>query len=52
MAKNLAYLAQLDALEQWYLQVRRPFFAAQQLGEAVYEGALDMICLLYTSRCV
>ena len=50
VAKNLAYLAQLDALEQWYLQVRRPFFAAQQLGEAVYEGALDMIGLARAER--
>jgi UDP-N-acetylglucosamine/UDP-N-acetylgalactosamine diphosphorylase len=43
VAKNLGYLAQLCALEAWYRQVRRPFFAAQALGEHVYDGALEML---------
>lgn len=43
LAKNLHYLANLDALEQWYAHVRRPFFAAQPLGELVHEGAVEMI---------
>ena len=50
VAKNLTYLANLDALEQWYRHVRRPFFAAQPLGELVYEGALEMIASARTER--
>lgn len=40
IARNLTYVGSLDALEAWYRGVRRPFFAAQELGELVYEGAL------------
>ena len=50
LAKNLRYLANLDALEQWYRHVRRPFFAAQPLGELVYEGALEMLALARAER--
>lgn len=50
VAKNLRYLANLDALEQWYRHVRRPFFAAQPLGEAVFEGALEMIASARAER--
>ncbi len=37
---NLLYFANLLALDAWYKQVRRPFFEAQPLGAALYEGAL------------
>lgn len=40
VAKNLGYLAQLDALEAWYRGVRAPFFASQPLGDHVLAGAL------------
>ena len=40
LRRNLTYVASLDALEAWYRGVRRPFFAAQELGDLVYEGAL------------
>ncbi len=40
LAKNLAYLANLDALEAWYRLARAPFFAVQPLGDLVLEGAL------------
>ena len=40
LERNLTYVANLDALEAWYRGVRRPFFAAQELGGFVYEGAL------------
>ena len=40
VARNLTYIASLDALEAWYREVRRPFFAAQALGEFVFEGAV------------
>ncbi len=50
VAKNLAYLAQLCALEAWYRQVRRPFFAVQPFGEHVYAGALDILGLARQER--
>ncbi len=43
LEKNLGYIASLLALEAWYRGVRRPFFAAQELGDLVLEGALDML---------
>ncbi|MGD8385736.1 MAG: protein GlmU [Desulfobacteraceae bacterium] len=41
--KNLRYLAHLMALEQWYKHVRYPFFAQEEIGGAVYEGARNRI---------
>jgi len=43
MRNNVVYLANLVALEQWYRAVRQPFFARQELGGLVYEGALAML---------
>jgi len=43
LANNIVYLANLAALEHWYTKVRRPFFAAQPLGDLVYQGALEML---------
>ncbi len=43
LRNNLIYLANLTALELWYEEVRRPFFARQPLGELVWEGALDVL---------
>lgn len=43
VAKNVAYLAQLRALDAWYQQVRAPFFAAQQFGPLLAEGAAEML---------
>jgi UDP-N-acetylglucosamine/UDP-N-acetylgalactosamine diphosphorylase len=43
VAKNVTYLAGLDALEQWYRVARQPFFARQELGVLVHEGALEML---------
>ncbi len=40
---NVVYLANLVALEQWYRAVRQPFFARQEFGPLVYEGALEML---------
>ena len=47
---NLHYLANLVALEQWYVHVRRPFFDAQDLGPLVYEGALEMLSSARSER--
>jgi UDP-N-acetylglucosamine/UDP-N-acetylgalactosamine diphosphorylase len=43
VVRNLGYLGNLVALREWYRQVREPFFAAQELGEFVYEGALGAL---------
>lgn len=50
VAKNVLYLAQLRALRAWYETVRRPFFAAQELGLEVYQGALDMLASAVAER--
>lgn len=47
---NLLYLGNLVALEEWYKRVRRPFFTRQELGELVYEGALDLLALAKEER--
>mgnify|MGYP002409590149 CR=1 FL=1 len=43
VAKNVAYLAGLRALGEWYAHARAPFFAAQELGPLVLEGALEAL---------
>ncbi len=40
---NVVYLANLAALEAWYVETRQPFFARQDMGALVYEGALEML---------
>ena len=40
---NIIYLANLMALEQWYIHVRQPFFKGQEFGGLIYSGALDKI---------
>ncbi len=47
---NLVFLASLIALEQWYVQVRRPFFEAQDLGPLVCEGALEVLASARAER--
>jgi UDP-N-acetylglucosamine/UDP-N-acetylgalactosamine diphosphorylase len=50
VGNNLVYLANLGALEQWYLHVRRPFFQEQELGELVYRGVLEKLSLATEER--
>jgi bifunctional UDP-N-acetylglucosamine pyrophosphorylase/glucosamine-1-phosphate N-acetyltransferase len=40
---NVIYLANLVALEQWYREVRQPFFARQEFGGLVFDGALALL---------
>jgi len=51
VANNVLYLANLVALEEWYRHVRRRFFAAQELGALVYEGALELLAGARRERC-
>ena len=48
---NFIYLANLAALEQWYIQVRQPFFQEQELGVLVYRGALEKLSMATGERC-
>lgn len=48
--RNLTYVGSLDALEAWYRGVRQPFFAAQELGGLVYEGALAALASARAER--
>ncbi len=40
---NVVYLANLVALEHWYRGARRPFFARQEFGPLVYDGAMKLL---------
>jgi len=40
---NVAYLANLVALEEWYRSVRHSFFSRQEMGELMYAAALELL---------
>ncbi len=50
VSTNVLYLANLLALEEWYTQVRRDFFRKQDLGEWVYQGALEKLAMAKEER--
>lgn len=43
VTNNILYLANLLALKQWYLHVRSSFPGDPELGEALYQGALETL---------
>ena len=47
---NIIYLANLMALEEWYLHVRRPFFEAPEFGRFIFSGLLDKLALAKKER--
>jgi UDP-N-acetylglucosamine/UDP-N-acetylgalactosamine diphosphorylase len=47
---NIVYVANLMALEEWYLHVRRPFFDAQEYGRLIFSGLLDKLGLAKKER--
>jgi bifunctional UDP-N-acetylglucosamine pyrophosphorylase/glucosamine-1-phosphate N-acetyltransferase len=47
---NILYLANLIALEQWQVHVRKPFFAEQEFGELLHAGAMDKLSLAKQER--
>jgi len=47
---NILYMANLAALEQWYVHVRQPFLNAQELGRLIYAGVLDKLALAKKER--
>ncbi len=50
LEKNLHYMAQLAALEEWYRYVRRDFLNGEKLGYLLYNGALDNLRLALGER--
>ena len=47
---NIIYLANVIALREWYVHVRRTFFDAQEFGQLIYSGLLDKLALAKKER--
>lgn len=47
---NVIYIANLRALEEWYLHVRRPFFDDHEFGSLIFSGLLDKLGLATKER--
>jgi len=47
---NIIYIANLIALEEWYIHVRRPFFDSQEFGQLIFSGLLDKLDLAKKER--
>jgi bifunctional UDP-N-acetylglucosamine pyrophosphorylase/glucosamine-1-phosphate N-acetyltransferase len=47
---NIIYIANLMALEEWYMHVRRPFFDSQEFGRLLFTGLLDKLALAKKER--
>lgn len=50
LQNNILYLANLTALESWYIHIRKPYFAAQEFGALIYAGAIDQLSLAKAER--
>jgi len=50
VANNVLYLANLLALRQWYLHVRRSFPGDPEMGEALWKGAMEIVDAALTER--
>jgi bifunctional UDP-N-acetylglucosamine pyrophosphorylase/glucosamine-1-phosphate N-acetyltransferase len=47
---NIIYIANLMALEEWYVYVRRPFLDLQEFGELIFAGLLEKLALARKER--
>ncbi len=47
---NVLYMANLLALKQWYMHVRRDFFREQKYGTGLYEGAISVLESAFNER--
>lgn len=47
---NIVYIANLIALEQWYLHVRRMFFERQEFGHLIFKAILDNLQIAKEER--
>jgi bifunctional UDP-N-acetylglucosamine pyrophosphorylase/glucosamine-1-phosphate N-acetyltransferase len=50
LENNIIYLANLMALEEWYIHVRRAFFDTHEFGRLVFDGSLDKLALAKKER--
>jgi UDP-N-acetylglucosamine/UDP-N-acetylgalactosamine diphosphorylase len=49
-AKNVVYIANLRALQEWYQRARAPFFAVQEFGKLIHEGAMELLAAAMSER--
>ncbi|WAC06920.1 MAG: UDP-N-acetylglucosamine pyrophosphorylase [Thermodesulfobacteriota bacterium] len=47
---NIMYIANLMALEEWYIYVRRAFLDSQEFGQLIFSGLLDKLTLAKKER--
>jgi len=47
---NILYLANIKALESWYLHIRKPFFDVQEFGPLIYTEAMDQFNVMTKER--
>lgn len=47
---NIIYLANLKALKEWYIHVRKPFLDNQEFGPLIHAGLLDKLSLAGKER--
>jgi bifunctional UDP-N-acetylglucosamine pyrophosphorylase / glucosamine-1-phosphate N-acetyltransferase len=47
---NIVYIANLLALKEWYIHVRRPFFANREMGGELFKGAMDCLETMLAER--
>jgi len=50
LENNIIYIANLMALEEWYIHIRRPFFDSQELGQFIFSGLIDKMDLVKRER--
>jgi bifunctional UDP-N-acetylglucosamine pyrophosphorylase/glucosamine-1-phosphate N-acetyltransferase len=50
VGNNIIYIANLMALEEWYVHVRRHFLEAKEFGDLIYAGLLDKLALAKKER--
>jgi acetyltransferase-like isoleucine patch superfamily enzyme len=50
VAKNVLYMANLRALQEWYQRARAPFFAAQEFGDLICAGAVETLAAAVAER--
>lgn len=50
VTNNVYYIANLLALRQWYLHVRRLFLCNPEMGEALYQGAMEVLDAALSER--
>jgi UDP-N-acetylglucosamine/UDP-N-acetylgalactosamine diphosphorylase len=50
VGNNIKYIANLMALEEWYIHVRRSFLESQEFGQLIYAGLIDKLALAKKER--